>query len=507
MSSSQQVYRPHQSQGSYHSQMSQQYSPMPQYGSISHSTFPPPTSHYPGPQASQFEESITHNYKPHPPTTPAQGHLAFTSPRESQSVSPVVVMSEKFAGTCHTTSPFTLTDPSWYLDSGATDHVVSDNKALLKQINYKGTHKLIVSNGQNLDITHVGHIFLPTYHFDIKLLNVLVVPKIAKNLLSVSKLSKDNNLFVEFTPTCVIKDIQMRPLLKGKLEGGLYRLLLPVRKGPCSSSKASLTISPSVPAIHQVNLDIFPVSVSKLDVPSVLTSNKAFVSDNSTICGFSDSVNKVVFSDTGHFTSANLIFPLNCNSAQSKCTLSSFLASPAEKHDFSLPSSSNNCTSLSKNAKLNKMRFQLDPYMPLSNLSLSVTKQNMDINILHQRFGHPSQSILTKILTLTDKSSSNVSSLQFCEACQFGKQRLVSFPSFVSRAYEPLSLIHTDLWGPAPVPSIDGFRYYIQFLDDHSRYGWLYPMKLKSEALYIFQKFQSMVERLFNRKIKTIQSG
>lgn len=51
--------------------------------------------------------------------------MTFSSPGASNSTSPIVMMSEKFAANCQKASPFSLTDPSWYLDSGAIDHVVA----------------------------------------------------------------------------------------------------------------------------------------------------------------------------------------------------------------------------------------------------------------------------------------------------------------------------------------------------------------------------------------------
>ena len=32
-------------------------------------------------------------------------------------------------------------------------------------------------------------------------------------------------------------------------------------------------------------------------------------------------------------------------------------------------------------------------------------------------------------------------------------------------------LIHTDVWGPSPITSIGGSRYFVVFVDDYSRYS------------------------------------
>ena len=54
------------------------------------------------------------------------------------------------------------------------------------------------------------------------------------------------------------------------------------------------------------------------------------------------------------------------------------------------------------------------------------------------------------------------------------------------RASDLLGLIHTDVCGPMSSIDREGFRYFITFTDDLSRYGYVYLMKHKSEAFKIF---------------------
>ena len=51
-----------------------------------------------------------------------------------------------------------------------------------------------------------------------------------------------------------------------------------------------------------------------------------------------------------------------------------------------------------------------------------------------------------------------------------------------------------------------GFKYYVCFVDDFSRYTWIYPLKRKYEVHARFQDFQALVENLFDCKIKIFQS-
>lgn len=40
----------------------------------------------------------------------------------------------------------------------------------------------------------------------------------------------------------------------------------------------------------------------------------------------------------------------------------------------------------------------------------------------------------------------------------------LSFPRSNSRTYLPLQLVHTDVWGPSPITSPQGFKYYSYFV-------------------------------------------
>ena len=58
---------------------------------------------------------------------------------------------------------------------------------------------------------------------------------------------------------------------------------------------------------------------------------------------------------------------------------------------------------------------------------------------------------------------------------------------------EKLELVHTDLWGPSPVASLGGSRYYINFIDDSSRNVRVYFLKNKSDVFETFKKWKAMV--------------
>ena len=74
------------------------------------------------------------------------------------------------------------------------------------------------------------------------------------------------------------------------------------------------------------------------------------------------------------------------------------------------------------------------------------------------------------------------------------------------RAKELLELIHSDVCGPMTTLAREGFFYFIIFIDDYSRYGYMYLMKYKSKAFKKFKEFRKEVEKQLGKSIKTFRS-
>ena len=93
-------------------------------------------------------------------------------------------------------------------------------------------------------------------------------------------------------------------------------------------------------------------------------------------------------------------------------------------------------------------------------------------------------------------------SLGTCEPCLMGKMTKTPFFGTMERATDLLEIIHTDVCGPINVEAHGGYRYFLTFTDDLSRYGYIYLMKHKSETFEKFKEFQSEGENHHNKKIK-----
>ncbi|KAL0427738.1 UNVERIFIED_CONTAM: hypothetical protein Slati_2948600 [Sesamum latifolium] len=64
-----------------------------------------------------------------------------------------------------------------------------------------------------------------------------------------------------------------------------------------------------------------------------------------------------------------------------------------------------------------------------------------------------------------------------------------------------------DVCGPQITQARGGFSYFITFIDDHSRYGYVYLMRYKSETFVRFKEFRLEVENQTGRKIITLRSN
>ena len=90
------------------------------------------------------------------------------------------------------------------------------------------------------------------------------------------------------------------------------------------------------------------------------------------------------------------------------------------------------------------------------------------------------------------------SDISTCFGCQFGKQHAFPYNKSTSFTTAPFDLVHSDVWGPASQPTKGGSIYYVLFIDDFTRYTWLYLMKNSSELYTIYIAFSTIVSTQFD---------
>ncbi|XP_078437813.1 uncharacterized protein LOC144708393 [Wolffia australiana] len=126
------------------------------------------------------------------------------------------------------------------------------------------------------------------------------------------------------------------------------------------------------------------------------------------------------------------------------------------------------------------------------------------LHLTHQRLRHPSFAILKRLFPTLFVGLDPKTIV--CEACQLAKHRRSSFPSSQSHTSTPLLRIHSDVWGPAPKPSLQGHRYFLIFVDEATRCTWTYLLRAKSDVSGSVRHFCAMIQTQFGRGIQRFRS-
>jgi histone deacetylase 1/2 len=140
------------------------------------------------------------------------------------------------------------------------------------------------------------------------------------------------------------------------------------------------------------------------------------------------------------------------------------------------------------------------------NKQVLATVAKPSVSLWHHRLGHASQPVVKHVLDrfqLPFASESNKSGV--CDACQQGKSHQLPYPRSTSVSTSPLQLVFSDVWGPAP-SSVGRKTFYVSFIDDYSKFTWIYFLRHKSEVFQVFRDFQTLVERQFDHKILAMQT-
>ena len=298
------------------------------------------------------------------------GHIPSQCPNRD----PSTIRNRPSANFANSRAQSSTASANWHSDTGTNSHVTPDLAAMDNPEAYYGDDALHVGNGKGLPILHIGSskVYSPQKTFSLN--NILHVPEITNNLLSVQKICHGNDVFFEFHASYfVVKDESTHTtLLTGPSKHGLYPINLPQLK----------------------------------------------------------SINKVSFS--------------------------AVRASPT---------------------------------------------------IWHRRLGHPHQRLLRYMLSSFSLPVTNKFLPSLCNSCPLGKSS--KLPLFVSefRSNNILDLVYCDVWGPAPMLSFEGHRYFMLCVDHHSRYMWIYHLAQKSDVYATFKSFVQMVERQFTTKLKNVQTN
>ena len=134
------------------------------------------------------------------------------------------------------------------------------------------------------------------------------------------------------------------------------------------------------------------------------------------------------------------------------------------------------------------------------------TKVENTSQLWHKRLGHASFKSLVGTHELVRDMPLVEKQEHVCEVCQKGKHTRLAFQSCSWRSKEKLGLIHSDICGPMSVPSLNGSKYFITFIDDYSRMCWVYFLERKSQALEKFVEFMKLVQNQSGCTIKVLRT-
>ncbi|KAL0367866.1 UNVERIFIED_CONTAM: Retrovirus-related Pol polyprotein from transposon TNT 1-94 [Sesamum radiatum] len=147
--------------------------------------------------------------------------------------------------------------------------------------------------------------------------------------------------------------------------------------------------------------------------------------------------------------------------------------------------------------------------VPLKDVFHVPGENNETADLWHMRLSHVSYS---KLDTMMKKSmlkglpKLEVRRDTVYAGCQYGKAHQLPYEESNFRAKEPLELIHSDVFGPVRQASIGRMKYMVTFIDDFSRYVWVYFMKNKSETLMKFKEFKKSVEAEIDRGVRCLRT-
>nr|GEW15716.1 putative ribonuclease H-like domain-containing protein [Tanacetum cinerariifolium] len=161
--------------------------------------------------------------------------------------------------------------------------------------------------------------------------------------------------------------------------------------------------------------------------------------------------------------------------------------------------------------KHNLYTINLNNLCPRGNLACLVAHASVDEFVKwHRRMGHVNDKNMNRLVKgnlvrgLPPKLFKNDHT---CVACCKGKQHKASYKAInaVSSIYEPLQLLHMDLFGPTSIRSIDNKYYCLVITNGYSRFCWVFFLEHKDATYPILRDFINLIENQLNKKVKAIR--
>jgi hypothetical protein len=134
--------------------------------------------------------------------------------------------------------------------------------------------------------------------------------------------------------------------------------------------------------------------------------------------------------------------------------------------------------------------------------SFHLSPSSSSFYLWHSRLGHVSSSRLRFLASTGALQNLKTCDIYDSSGCKLIKFFVLPFNRSIYVSSSPFDLIHSNVWGPSPVATKGGSRYYVSFIDDHIRYCWVYLMKHRFEFFEIYIAFQALVKTQHSIVIK-----
>ncbi|GJS36429.1 pol polyprotein [Tanacetum coccineum] len=126
-------------------------------------------------------------------------------------------------------------------------------------------------------------------------------------------------------------------------------------------------------------------------------------------------------------------------------------------------------------------------------------------NVWHGRLEHVNFNSMRHLIKFNSMPNFHIDSKYKCETCVEAKLTRSSFKS-IEQKTETLDMIHTDICDLKSLPTKGANKYFILFIDDCTKYCYIYLLKSKDETIDKFSLYKTKVENQLGRKIKVVRS-
>jgi len=138
------------------------------------------------------------------------------------------------------------------------------------------------------------------------------------------------------------------------------------------------------------------------------------------------------------------------------------------------------------------------------NITTGLNKNSADV--WHSRFCHVGFDTIARMSRSELIPKCDIVKNSKCQTCVQAKQPRKPFKALESeKNLAPLDLIHSDLCEMNGVLTKGGKKYFLTFIDDATRYCYVYLLKSKDEALNYFRIYKAEVENQLEKKIKRLR--